>query len=178
MTQDKLKAAIKVDFPEQASSLKEGSNDVDKTRSLTVSLPSLEPGPGSATIIYLLGASSKELMHVNVAWRLPASAGDEERRSLVTAGLQLVRYFRDFSWANAREAVGVPLGPNSMLLFAASDASKGGVEVRADGVRYDVVGEDGKVTTSPAPRGEAALTLSYSRNIEKPDVYRIPAGRF
>lgn len=178
MKEDKVRAAIKADFPDQAGAIKEGGNDVDRTRSLSITVPSLEPGPGAATIVYVLGASSKELMHVNVMWQRPATATEDERRALVTSGLQLVNYFRGFSWAENKEAVAVPIGPNAVLLFAAHDARKGGVQVRGDGVRYDMVGQDGKVNTSPEPNGVATLTISYSRNVEKPDVYRIPAGRF
>jgi hypothetical protein len=178
MTEEEVRAAIKADFSVEGDAVQEGSNEVDRTRSLTVTAPALEPGPGAATVVYIFGAASKELMHVNLVWQMPATASDDERRAVVTAGLQLANYFRGFSWAEGREAANVPLGPNSILLFAATDAAKGGVEVRGEGVRYDFVGEGGAVQKSPAPQGGAALTVAYSRDVENPDVYRIETGKF
>jgi hypothetical protein len=90
MTDDQVKAAIKTDFPDQGNAVKDGLNAVDKTRSLTITAPSLEPGPGPVTIVYVFDSSLKELMHVNVMWQRPASATDDERRELLTVGLQLV----------------------------------------------------------------------------------------
>jgi hypothetical protein len=98
--------------------------------------------------------------------------------TIVTAGLQLVNYFRGYAWSDGRIAVGVPSGPNSVVLFAATDDNDGGVEVSASGIQYDRVGATEPAQSSPAPTGPAALSVAYTAKSKSPDIYRLPKGQF
>lgn len=178
MTKEQVLKAIEQDFAIKADKVTLADNDVERTSSLTVTVPHLDPAPGAATISYVLGATSKKLIHVNVVWATGAEPNDNERRSMLAAGVLLVNYFRGFSWANDRAVLGMPVGPNAIVLFAAGDTAGGGVQVQADGVQFERVGNDGKTETSPTPHGPASLRVAYAQNTTSPDIYRIEPGKF
>jgi hypothetical protein len=178
MTSDAVKAAITHDFGIPAAKIASGQNEVEKTTSLGITVPTLAPGPGAAKVTYVFGATRHTLMHVAVQWMTEAKPTDAQRREIVTAGLQLVNYFRGYSWAKGRVALGVPSGPNSVVLFAATDAEDAGVEVSAEGIQFERVQGAAVEHSPPPPTGPAALTVAYTANSKSPDVYRIPEGKF
>jgi hypothetical protein len=179
MTKEAVKAAAAKEFGIDPAKFTQGQNEVEKTTSLTIAVPTLAPGPGPARLTYVFGATQQTLMHVAISWVTEAKPTDAQRRGVVTAGLQLVNYFRDYAWADGRIAVGVPSGPNSIVLFSATDANDGGVQVAADGIRFDRSSSGGATEqSSPAPTGPAALTLTYTAKSKSPDIYRLPAGKF
>lgn len=178
MTKEQVLKAIEQDFAIKADKVTLADNDIERTQSLTVTVPRLDPAPSPAVISYVLGATTKKLIHVNVVWTTAAEPNDTERRSMLAAGVLLVNYFRGFSWANDRVVLGVPVGPNAIILFAAGDTGGGGVQVQADGVQFERIGADGKTETSPTPHGPASLRVGYAQNTAAPDIYRIEPGKF
>lgn len=178
MTKDAVAGAIMKDFGIAQAKIKAGQNDVEKTTSLSITVPTLAPGPGEAKVTYVFGATKHALMHVAINWTTDAKPTDAQRREIVTAGLQLVNYFRGYSWPNGRIAVGVPSGPNGVVLFAATDGSGSGVEVTAAGIQFERAQGSAVEPGPPPPTGPAALTVAYTANSKSPDVYRIPEGKF
>jgi hypothetical protein len=178
MNKDAVLSAITRDFGIAPAKVTSGQNDVEKTTSVSITVPTLEPGPGSAKVTYVFGATQHTLMHVSVNWATGAKLSDADRSTIVTAGLQLVNYFRGYAWSDGRIAVGVPSGPNSVVLFAATDDNDGGVEVSASGIQYDRVGATEPAQSSPAPTGPAALSVAYTAKSKSPDIYRLPKGQF
>lgn len=163
MTAEQVHAAIQRDFKPAPEAVKEFDNEVEKTRVLIVALPALEPGPGPASVSYILGASSRKLMHINVLWSSPDAPTDDERARIAAAGLQLANYFRQQAWKPKGVAIGVPSGPNGLLLFAGIDPKNAIVELRLSGVK---VADD----ASPPPSGPARLRLAYAFTIGQQDV--------
>jgi len=164
MTAEQVHAAIQRDFKPAADAVKEFDNEVEKTRVLIVALPALEPGPGPASVSYILGASSRTLMHINVLWSSPDKPTDDERAKIAAAGLQLTNYFRQQAWKPNGVTSGVPSGPNGLLLFAGIDPQNAIVELRLTGVSVGGA-------SAPAPlTGPARLRLAYAATIGKQDV--------
>jgi hypothetical protein len=178
MTKEAVMGAITRDFGIPPAKVTPGQNDVEQTTSLSVAVPTLPPGPGAAKVTYVFGATQRVLMHVAVQWVTSDKLTDAQRHAIVTAGLQLVNYFRSYSWKDGRVAVGVPAGPNSVVLFAATDASDGGVQVSAEGIQFERVQGAAVERSPPPPTGPAALTVAYTANSKSPDVYLIPEGKF
>jgi hypothetical protein len=74
--------------------------------------------------------------------------------------------------------------PGSVILFSGKDAKGGGVEVRVDGVALDAeqprdaAGNAVPPQHQDAPEGPSRLRLAFVASVDKPDIYRIPAGAF
>ncbi|OWQ93171.1 hypothetical protein CDN99_01335 [Roseateles aquatilis] len=163
MTADQVRAAIQHDFKVGPDAVREFDNDVEKTRVVVVALPALEPGPGPASVSYILGATSRKLMHVNVMWSSPDQPSNDERAKIAAAGLQLTHYFRQQTWKPDGVTTAVPSGPNGLVLFAGIDPNNALVEVRLTGVA--ITG-----ASAPAPTGPARLRVAYAATIGKQDV--------
>lgn len=129
MSAEQVIAAIKADFPSEADQIVRSSNDVDGTTAIAVRLEQLDPSPGTPTVTYVFGATTKRLMHINVVWASSPEPTDRERAALATAGMQLVNYFRGFTWPRGSKADGVRAGPNTLILFAGADANDGGAQI-------------------------------------------------
>ena len=56
------------------------------TTLLVVDLPALDPGPGTAAVTDIVGAASKRLMHVNVAWTSAPTATEAGAQPLHGCG--------------------------------------------------------------------------------------------
>jgi hypothetical protein len=182
MSMAEVKARIAVDY--QNASSTEGSDPVEGTTNLTVLLPELAPGPGPATINYIFGASSQKLIAIHVFWQLDGNPDDEARRKLFDVGTQLASGLVGFDWQPLSVARGHVLGPGAVVLFSGRDERGGGVEIRLDGVAFDVErprdaqGNSQSPEHRPAPPGPARLRVSFAANVAKPDTYRLPEGTF
>jgi len=146
MTEQQVRAAATKTFNLKPADFAAAANPLEGTTVLTSKVPSLEPGPGPARIAYIFGYTSKKLVQVNVVW------GEEggkplDVNAIITSGTQLSRYFNEFSWKKDARA-GIPLGDNTVVLFAGDDDQNGSVRVVVDGVKYQFV-KDGTQSTSP-----------------------------
>lgn len=182
MTMAEAKARIAADYP-KASSVTEGSDPVEGTKNLTAVLPELAPGPGPATINYIFGASSGKLIAIHVFWLLDGNPDDEARRRLFDVGTQLAAGLVGYDWQPLGVARGHVLGSGTVVLFSGRDERGGGVEIRLDGVAFDVERRDAQGNPQPpehrpAPPGPARLRVSFVANVEKPDIYELPSGTF
>lgn len=187
MTVDEVKAVIAKDYPSALSTLKDEVDPLARTRGLAVVVPALAPvqSLGPATISYIFGATTQRLISINVYWLLDAKANKLQRENLVAGGTALASDFVGWDWPILTAAKGHVTGPGVLILFACKDAAGGGVEVRLDGVAFDVEREQGPQGTPavkpqyrPAPAGPAQLRLSFVANVDMPDIYRIPSGAF
>ncbi|HEX8484870.1 hypothetical protein [Sphingomonas sp.] len=161
MSEAEARAAIGVDFP--GTTIADASNTAEGTKLLQVSLATLEPGPGSATVTYIFGAKSKALTTVKLAWLLPPSATPAERAAVLAAGLQLAAYFQNLKPQPRLVAPPKVTGIGAVSLYAAVDRKNAAVEVAANGV--DTESNQGAVPTGPA-----ILRVTYVANAGKPDV--------
>lgn len=159
----------------KASEIVSTTNPVEGTGVLTVKAASLDPGPGPARIAYIFGHSSKKLIQVNVIW------GEEAPQSVdavVAAGTRLQRYFSEFSWKKDAARAGIPVGENTIILFAGDDEKKGSVRLVIDGVKYQVQRDGNQAASSPEPKGPPKLMINYIVDRERPDIAKIEKGKF
>jgi hypothetical protein len=177
MTREQVMAAIMQDFQIPAGNVQALDNPVDGTVVLVATPARLDPAPGTTSVSYIFGKTSRKLVHVNVVWALPASTTAAERDMLVAAGIKLGAVFEQRSWGKGGLVKNVPVAANSLVLVQARDETGAAVEIRMDGVSYRQQ-TNGKSVDSPVPTTEARLRLAYSQNPAAPDVTKLKDGQF
>jgi hypothetical protein len=177
MTREQLVRAIRSDFHLRSSDIHALTNTADGTLALVAKVGALQPGPGEATVTYILGKSAKRLIHVNVVWLMRGGVGSAEREVVSAAGRKLADYFAGHRWAAGTQFRDVPVAANSVVMFEGHDADGRAVEVRADGVDYVRMTKDGAKASPPA-KGGVRLRVAYSADAAKPDVAHIGAKQF
>jgi hypothetical protein len=174
MTEAEVREAIKADLGASVD-IKASTNSIERTALLSATVPSLEPGPGQAALVYIFGYKSKKLIQVNIVWAGTTVGGDAQ--PYVVAGLQLANYFKGFSWKDGKFVAGAPSGPNGLVMFAAEDEKNGLVQVTVDGVAFEKRAE-GKTEAGPKPKTPPILRLAYVADGRNPDVFHLEQGRF
>jgi hypothetical protein len=177
MTEPEVRAAIKKSFAVKDADIKTSSNPTEGTTLLIVRVESLDPGPGPADITYIFGNKSKRLIQANVAWGEDAPNKPSGANAIVAGGTRLVRYFLGFSWRKDTIHVGIPLGENTVILFAGEDEKKGVVRLVFDGIKCQM-NREGYPTTSPDPKGPPKLVINYIADRDNPEVAKIEPGKF
>ena len=177
MTEAEVRAAIQKDFSVKPDAIRKTANAIERTAALMVTVPALDPGPGGATVVYILGYQSKKLIQVNVVWARDPKAEKADTGPYIVAGVQLVNYFNEFAWREGRVNLGIPVGPSTLLLFGAEDDKTGAVQVIADGVAIERKAE-GRVEAAPQAAGQVSLKVSYIAERANPDVFRLERGKF
>lgn len=176
MTEPEVRGVITKDFGLKPADITSTVNQVEGTTVLTVKAASLDPGPGPAVVAYIFGYTSKKLIQVNVAWGDEASEKTDPN-TMIAAGTRLERYFAGYGWSKDTTRAGIPVGPNTVVLFSGEDGKTGAVRLILDGVKYQME-RDGKESTSPDPKGPPKLLLNYIANRDNPDVAKIEKGKF
>lgn len=133
MTPDEVRAAIMQDFQVDDVGISEMVNVEQGTTVLAVNLASLSPGPGPASVFYIFGATTGQLMYINVVWATSEAPTAQERDRIAIAGLQLAHYFESLRWKPEGTVSGVSLNPGEVLTFAGVDPSDAGVQVIISG---------------------------------------------
>lgn len=175
MSERDVRAVLAKDFGKVT--INRTTNPVEGTTVLTAQLASLEPAPGPAQVAYILGYASKKLIQVNVIWTGEGGKEKLEPDAMVAAGTRLERYFAGYAWNKDTTRSGIPVGPNTVVLFSGEDDKKGAVRLIVDGVKYQMQRE-GKELTSPNPSGPAKLIINYIADRENPDIAKIEKGKF
>src|SRR4051812_28107929 len=116
MTEAEVRATAAKAFSLKPADFTAAPNAVEGTTVLTVRVTSLDPGPGPARIAYIFGHNSKKLIQVNVVWGEEAAQPVD---TIVAAGTRLQRYFASFAWKKDAARTGIPVGQNTVVLFAA-----------------------------------------------------------
>ena len=177
MTEAEVRAVVAKSFGVKAADIKVTPNPTEGTSLLVVRVESLEPGPGPAAITYIFGHKSKKLAQVNVVWGEEGASNPPDANAIIGAGTRLERYFQGFSWRKDTTRVGIPVGENTVVLFAGEDEKKGAVRLVVDGIKYQM-NREGNQTTSPEPKGPPKLVINYIADRENPDVAKIEPGKF
>jgi hypothetical protein len=73
---------------------------------------------------------------------------------------------------------GIPVGDNTVVLFAGEDEKKSAVRVLVDGVKYQLNQKGKQSSTSPEPKGPPKLIINYIADRENPDIAKIEPGKF
>jgi hypothetical protein len=176
MTPEQVRAAAIKDFNIAPASISEFAVPSQQTTDMVVQMDHLDPGPGPVTIHYIFGATKKTLMHINVLWTINGQATTEQRRGVAVGAAQLAAYFQGQTWL-PKHAAGAVLAPDkTVLLFLGLDSTGASVEVSAAGVPVEV--KDATGPKADAPAGPAQLRLSYSADVQHPDVKTLAPGAF
>lgn len=173
MTRDEVREAIKKDFNVDDSEIGEMFNLDQGTLIMGVTVPSLSPGPGPASIYYIFGATSERLMYINVVWSTSDEPTDDERSRIIVAGLQLANYFQRLNWRPEAAASNISLEPGSVVAFAGVDPDGAGVQVIM--LSVPMTDEEG---TPVELSGPSILQVSYAARFGEPDVVTIEPGAF
>ncbi|MYN28489.1 hypothetical protein [Duganella levis] len=165
MTEAEVRQAVQHDFPADAAGLRAFDNPTERTRVLAVGLLKLEPGPASAAVSYIFGATSHQLIQVNVVWTTGEQPSEQERAQIAAAGFQLTSYFRELTWEPGHTGSGASRAPGVLTLFTGVDSKNAVVEVRLSGVA---------VGKAAQPAGPTQLRLAYAAKAGQPDVAPAP----
>jgi hypothetical protein len=176
MTEQEVRAVVTKDFGLKPIDISSSVNPVEGTTVLTAKVASLDPAPGPAVVAYILGYTTKRLIQINVAWGDQA-ADKADPNAMIGAGTRLERYFAGFSWSKDTTRAGVPVGPNTIVLFSGEDNKTGAIRLILDGVKYQME-QNGKETNSPDPKGPPKLLINYIADRDNPDVAKIEKGKF
>ena len=170
MNEAQVRAAIKKDFPNAADKIAVERNGAERTTALAVTVDDLLPDSGPARVAYILGYRSKQLIQVNVVWGEPLNPDTTTEALLATAN-SLSQYFRRLDFRRESMAVNTRMSDGSIVVFRGADNQNRLVLLRLlpTGVPAEKTGEP------PRPR---ALWLSYIRDAQNPDVFRIERGQF
>lgn len=158
MSEAEVRTAIARDFPSSALAIEIREATATTPRALAIPLIRLNPGPTPAAVAYAF--RDGKLAQVDVTWVAPGEATPAQREGLAVAGERLRGYFESQTKKPATVTQAGVLGPNTLLLHAASDAAGASVEATLDGVGFSRT-VDGKSVPSPTPVGSAVLRISY-----------------
>lgn len=169
-TEEELRPLIAKDLGVDPKDIRNEVHPVERTRSLVAVVENLLPDSGSAAVAYILGASSKRLMQVNVVWSSPSADKTALERMAGTANalrdhlLHKGRYAKDRVVANAK------LPDGSILVFQGEDDKHRMVSLH---LVVSPPNDDAEKSI-----GGVALRLSYIEKPGTPDVFKIAPSAF
>jgi hypothetical protein len=170
MSESQVRGAIETEFNTPASAITQTENSLQHTAVLSVQVPNLVPGGGTAAISYVFGYQSHKLMEVNILWS-PEIDPKTTPQMLYQNGESLQQYFAGEGFP-ADRSTGNVATPNGVLLFRATDPTGNAVLLILSGT----ISKDqklGKSVLSPT-----TLTLAYAADPLHPDVFQLPKGSF
>lgn len=174
MTEAEVKAAIHTDFNIAVDRLKTTENLSEKTQVMTITVPDLLEGTGTAQVSYIFGFTSKKLIQVNVLWSSMTEPHTTAQQVLAAAD-QLRLLFLRSGYDPKTVATNSRMPDGSILVFEGQDADKHTTILRLATATATPTEKDGK---PGKPVEVAALSLSYILNAQDPDIYHIKKGQF
>jgi hypothetical protein len=174
MTEAQVKAAIHTEFNIPEDKLKSTVNLSEKTQVMTISVPNLLEGAGTAQVSYIFGFTGKKLIQVNVLW---STLADQQTtpQQLLAAADQLRLLFMRSGYDPKTIASNVKMPDGSTLVFQGEDADKHSTILRLASGTTTPPERDGK---PGKPVEVAVLSLSYILDAQNPDIYRLKKGEF
>jgi hypothetical protein len=170
MTEAQVRSAIKDNFKLPASAINAAENALQHTQVLSVQVPDLVPGGGTAAVSYVFGYQTHKLIEVNILWSAqidPKITG----ATLYQNGESLQQYFAAEGFP-ADRSTGNVATPNGVLLFRATDTTGNAVLLILSGTMTKDAKTD-KSVLSPE-----ALTLAYAADPQHPDIFQLTKGSF
>lgn len=170
MTPAEVRATITNDFHIPLGAISEGENALQHTEVLSVRVPDLIPGGGTAAISYVFGYQTHRLIEINIIW-----SGQVDPKTTPTLlyqnGQNLQQYFATEGFP-ANRSIGNVATNSGILLFRALDPKGNAVVLALNGTLTKDAKSD-KTVLNPA-----ALTLAYASDPAHPDVFSIGKGSF
>ena len=170
-SKDVLKA-IRVDFDKPELEVTRSAHPTERTELLSVVVDELLPVGGPARVTYIIGFQSKTLSQVNVVWGKLANS-EPSHEELLAAGNLLAGYFSVREFPPEQTITNQPMSDGSVVLFKGSDPANHTILLRLLAApRPELSEEENRGTDYDS------LMLSYLREPENPDVFRIEPGKF
>jgi len=170
MTEAEVKAAIGKDFGVKADAIQAGTNAAERTQLLSVPVPDLLPGGGTAVVSYVFGYKTKALIQVGVSWSAATDPSITDAE-LYADGEVLRSHFATAGYKPDTVKTGLVL-PNGLLLFRGEDADGHATILILQGTFKDT-GNGGQKTLKPV-----SLALLYAADPQSPDVFKVAPGQF
>jgi hypothetical protein len=175
MDEAAVREAIIADFDVEDSAIEVGANVAERTRVLSVAVPDVLEGGGTALVSYVLGYSSNQLDQVSVLWS-PQTDEAIDGAKLVANGSVLQSYFLQAGYDPATVVVDAAV-PEGVVMFRGLDAQghmallllRGAVDAAA-------AGEGG--AEGQAQFVSSGLLLAYLADPANPDVFSVERGQF
>ena len=164
--------AIKNDFGKSADQVGRTVFPIERTQLLTIVVDGLLPVGGPARVTYIIGYESKSLAQINVAWGQLANS-ETSQEDLLAAGNLLTGYFSIREFAPEQTIQNQPMSDGSIVLFKGS-----GQENRTVLLRLLTAPRSQATDETDRGTNHDSLMLSYLREPENPDVFRIEPGKF
>jgi hypothetical protein len=171
MDESAVRRAIGADFRLSGAAIKSGTNPVQRTELLSVTVSGLVQGAGKAVVDYVFGYKSHDLIEVNVAWTTELDPANTPSVLLHTSAT-LQSYFQNEEFPAGQSISNRVLPNGSILLFRGTDAEGHTVLMALTGP-ISKPDKNHHVVMQPAD-----LALAYSENPEHPDVFRLARGSF
>jgi len=170
MTEAEVKAAIVKDFGVKPDAIVAGTNAAERTQLLSVPVPDLLPGGGTAVVSYVFGYKTKALIQVGVSWSAATDPSITDAE-LYADGEVLRSHFATAGYKPDTVKTGLVL-PNGLLLFRGEDADGHATILILQGTFKDT-GNGGQKTLKPV-----SLALLYAADPQSPDVFKVAPGQF
>jgi hypothetical protein len=169
MSEAEVKSAIAKDFNLKGDAVREQPNPGERTKVLTVKVPDLLPGGGTAEVSYVIGYQTKKLIQVSISW---SKATDDKMtpEQLFSNSSVLRAHFAGEGFQPNTIATNMPIS-GGILMFRGSDAKERSAMLILQGTLAQ--GEGNQRILTPT-----ALLLFYVADAKTPDIYRLPAGSF
>lgn len=169
MDEAAVRAAIKTDFGLGEDAIVVGSNNVERTKVLTIKAPDVLPEGGISEVSYVFGYSSSKLIQVGISWS-PQIDPTVDAQRLYANGDVLVAYFAAAGYLPETVRSGIVLN-DGILLFRGEDSQKHATVLLLQG-SYDKVGDSQPVLTP------LSLALLYAEDSTNPDIFQLKPGQF
>jgi hypothetical protein len=170
MTEAQVRAVIQKTFKLSSSAINAAENPLQHTHVLSVQVPDLVPGGGTAAVSYVFGYQTHKLIEINIVWSAQIDAKITPAM-LYQNGESLQQYFAAEGFPPERSTGNVAT-PNGILLFRATDTTGNAVLLILSGTMSKDAKSD-KSVLSPQ-----ALTLAYAADPQHPDVFQLAKGSF
>ena len=165
-----VRTAIAKDFGLPSSAIRKTQNLSDRTDVLTIRVPDVLAGGGSADVAYALGYRTKKLIQVSVIWSKESDKALTPERVLANCE-SLKDYFQAAGYEPKTIAVNSATR-DGILLFRGADPEGHTTALMLHGATTP---SQDKATQTFVPN---ALFLFYIADPKAPDVFKIAAGRF
>ena len=170
MTENEVRRAISVDFPEYADKTKKKIHPLEQTTILALPVNDFLHGSGEAVIAYVLGFKTKKLTQIDVIWR--RENNQESTRELLALLFSLQEHFLDRKFPSEGKVANAALSNGGLLAFRGIDTKGRMVMVVGRGLTTTKEeGEEGEESKNRAQPPE--VFLSYVESPKAPDVFRI-----
>lgn len=169
MSEDEVRAAISKDFGKGPDGVRAEDNLGEQTHVLSVLVPDILPGGGTAQVAYVFGYKTKKLIQVALSWSKATDQAITPERLFSNANI-LRAHFLEAGYSPDTIATNAVVA-NGLIMFRGSDPADHTTILLLQGTSSQA--EDGRRVVTPN-----ALLLFYLADAKNPDIFRLPPGQF